>query len=135
MDTQVKAVAGLSREQMKVVILWMIEAGRAQAAATISAQYGVDSGFSLMEHLEFSREVSEAAGNEAGVAKAEFLTSVASHLLEAGYPETKVLEMNQHAAEAWVMYHQMFGQPPVVVKAESSETIDIGIPGFYFVKP
>ncbi|MGL5582743.1 MAG: hypothetical protein ACRDCE_17495 [Cetobacterium sp.] len=135
MDTQVKAVAGLSREQMKVVILWMIEAGRAEAAATISAQYGIDVGFTMKEHLEFSREVSEAAGNEAGVAKADFMISIAVHLLEAGYPETKVMEIAKLAAEAWVMYHQMFGQPPVVVSAPSAETLDIGIPGFYFVKP
>lgn len=125
----------LSREQVKQVAVWLLQKEQEEAASAVIIQYATDEGYGVRRHIDLMHEVALEAGHEVALSQSNLLSQAAEYLFDNGYPEESVDSLLNNVSFYGEQFYHTYSTYPTVVSVASSHTIDIGITGFYFIKP
>ena len=125
-----------SKETIMTVLSWLRsekEEPFINCARSLIAAYGSKLG--MEGGMQFVTEVAKKTMPPEAAERAAVIEQIQKYMLEDGLPEHIVMMEIAKAALILARFYMQFGTTPQIVRQESQYTIDVGLPGIYFLNP
>lgn len=125
-----------SKETIMTVLSWLHsekEEPFINCARTLTAVYGSKLG--MEGGMNFIAEMAKKTMSPEAAERAAVIEQIQKYMLEDGLPEHIVMMETSKAALIMAQFYMQFSTTPQIVRQESQYTIDVGLPGIYFLNP
>lgn len=125
-----------SKETIMTVLSWLHsekEEPYINCARALTAAYGSKLG--MEGGMNFVAEMAKKTMSPEAAERAAVIEQIQKYMLEDGLPEHIVMVETSKAALIMAAFYKQFGSTPQIVRQESQYTIDVGLPGIFFLNP
>lgn len=125
-----------SKETIMTVLSWLHsekEEPYINCARALTAAYGSKLG--MEGGMQFVTEMAKQTMSPEAAERAAVIEQIQKYMLEDGLPEHIVMMETSKASLILAHFYMQFGTTPQIVRQESQYTIDVGLPGIYFLNP
>ena len=125
-----------SKETIMTVLSWLHsekEEPFINCARTLTAVYGSKLG--MEGGINFIAEMAKKTMSPEAAERAAVIEQIQKYMLEDGLPEHIVMMETSKASLILARFYMQFGTTPQIVRQESQYTINVGLPGIYFLNP
>lgn len=125
-----------SKETIMTVLSWLHsekEEPYINCARSLTAVYGSKLG--MEGGMQFIAEMAKKTMSPEAAERAAVIEQIQKYMLEDGLPEHIVMMETSKASLILGHFYMQFGTTPQIVRQESQYTIDVGLPGIFFLNP